>query len=528
VTASLLRSLGVEDADGGKALRRQIVLAMFVAVASVVLLGLSGWFLAGAALAGAAGPVVARGFNYLLPAAAIRLMAILRTGARYGERLTGHQAAFAAMTRVRARLYRSIAAMPPARALDVGRGEAVARLVQDAGAIEAALVRRSAPWSAGAAIVAAIASVAWIGWVGAALFALVAGAAIVIGERLSRTVLRPARSVQHSAGALKQRLLDYADAAAELRCFDLADRAAAEIDGLAADLDLAAAEQLRRTAWIEAVLPLAATFAAVGLLLSGAFADAPAAALGALAGLAAIGELGGMSRIFAERGAVDDARTRLGEYLSAPARGSVTAILPERPTIALRGGLAAACGAVVAIEGPSGSGKTTLVETLLGLRDASAGMAEIGGVDIALIPPEELRRVFAWLPQDAQLLTGTVRDNLSLARPDAGEAVFRDALEDAMIADRIRAMPRGLDTWIGENGEQLSGGERRRLALARAYCSDAPWLLLDEPLAAIDRATADEMMRRLSARIDRTGQGAILVTHASMELPVAVQMAVSG
>jgi len=84
---------------------------------------------------------------------------------------------------------------------------------------------------------------------------------------------------------------------------------------------------------------------------------------------------------------------------------------------------------------------------------------------------------------------------------------------DAALADVVRALPQGLDTWLGDDGARLSGGERRRLALARAYCARAPWLLLDEPGEGLDAPTADAVAQGLVARLDRTGQGLILVSH---------------
>ncbi|PZQ48493.1 MAG: ABC transporter ATP-binding protein, partial [Phenylobacterium zucineum] len=130
------------------------------------------------------------------------------------------------------------------------------------------------------------------------------------------------------------------------------------------------------------------------------------------------------------------------------------------------------------------------------------------------------RSTFAWLPQDAGLIAGTVRDNLRLAAPKATDAQLWDVLEAAALADRIRAAPQGLAAYLGDDGERLSGGERRRLALARAYLRDAPWLLLDEPTEGLDAATEMLVVDRLRERLDRTGQGLVLVSHRAA--PTAV------
>jgi ATP-binding cassette subfamily C protein CydC len=523
---SLQNLLAQEGKRRGTARLMPIVLAIVVTVASTALLGLSGWFLAAAALAGVAGPIAARSFNYMLPAAAIRLLAIARTGARYGERLSGHGVALAMMARVRGALYRSIAAMPPQRALAIGRGDAAARMVQDVGAIEAALIRRSSHWSAIAAVAVATMLALPAGWLAGTFAGLTLLGAIAAARYLSARLVAPEHSVQCESAALKQLLLGYADAAPELRCFALEGRAIASIDSAARSLDRAALVHANRLAVVDAVAPVAATCAAVGLLALAIPVGPSFAALAALAALAAGGELGGVVRSFAERATVEEAGRRLDEMLSTQAMPIVTIDLAPRPAITLSGRDPVECGAVVVLAGPSGSGKTTLIESLIGLRAPRAGIARIEGVDISLIPPATLRSTFAWLPQDAQLLSGTVRDNLALARPDGDDALLWQALEDVMIADRVRAMPHGLDSWIGENGEKLSGGERRRLALARAYCATAPWLLLDEPVEGLDRETAAAVLDRLGHRLAAGRQGAIIASHQPILLAHARTVAV--
>jgi ATP-binding cassette subfamily C protein CydC len=115
-----------------------------------------------------------------------------------------------------------------------------------------------------------------------------------------------------------------------------------------------------------------------------------------------------------------------------------------------------------------------------------------------------------------------VRDTLLLAQADAPDAALWEALEDAAFAERVRAMPQGLDSWIGDNGASLSGGERRRLALARAYLKPAPWLLLDEPTEGLDSVTARIVLERLDDRLRRRGQGLLIVSHAPLTPALAL------
>jgi ATP-binding cassette subfamily C protein CydC len=198
------------------------------------------------------------------------------------------------------------------------------------------------------------------------------------------------------------------------------------------------------------------------------------------------------------------------------------AVLPERPELELAWPSAhLPAGVVAGITGPSGSGKTTILERLVGLRRIAKARITVGGVDILALNPETLRACFAYAPQDAALLAGSVRENLRIScGAEADEASLWVALRDAALDERVRALPDGVDTWIGENGAALSGGERRRLGLARAYLRPAPWLLLDEPTAGLDRATEALVVARLQTRLVRTGQGALIVSHRPAPLAI--------
>ena len=189
--------------------------------ATTLLLGLSGWFLAGAALAGAGGPIAVQAFNYLLPSAGLRGLAIARTAGRYGERLFGHRAAFRALAALRPALFAGLAAAPPQLALSLSSGEASARLVQDVGAIETVFVRRSAPWAAAAAAVAAVAVIALASLWAAVAYIAGLGLQIIVGRALADRLSRdPGRDRLRSSGRLKDGLAAYLLAAPELRCFE--------------------------------------------------------------------------------------------------------------------------------------------------------------------------------------------------------------------------------------------------------------------------------------------------------------------
>lgn len=482
-----------------------------VAIAAVCLLGLSGWFITAAALAGMAGTLAAQAFNYLVPSAIIRLLAILRTGARYVERVAGHEAALKALARLRPRLFAALASAPPEQALKLSSGQASARLVQDVDAIQTLFVRLSAPWALGAGVVASVALAALASPLAALLLALSIGMSSMGALILARRLSDPAgRAVQVAVGSLKDRLSSLEAAAPELKAYGLEQWAVDEAAARAAGHDRAQVALTLSGAALNAWQGAAAALAVVLTVPATLGADLPLTALAALSALMGMEAAAGLVAALHQNGAAAEAEARLDAALPAPpppgaAPPSADLTLPSAD-------IALTPPERLAIIGPSGSGKTTLIERIAGLRTPLADEARLGGLDIAGIDPAGRRALFAYAAQDVRLIDGTVRQNLLLAGPADDEALWR-ALDDAALSDRVRADPRGLDARVGPGGERLSGGERRRLALARAYLRDAPWLLLDEPTEGLDAAAETRVLDALDRRLHATGQGLILVSH---------------
>lgn len=488
-----------------------------VTVAATCLLGLSGWFIASAALAGLAGGAVAHAFNYMMPSAVIRLLAILRTGARYIERVAGHEAALKAMARLRPQLFGAIAHGPLARALGVSSGELSARLVQDVDAIQTLFVRRSAPWSLGAGATAALlltglaSSVAAL-WL-AVVMAATCGGCVVIARRLADPA---GREAQAAVGAFKDRLSALEAVAPELKAYALDGWAVREVETAAARYDHARIALARAGGWIGVWQACATAVALAGVVVISAGAPVPMIALAALATVMGLDSAAGLATALHQNGSAGEALERLDSLLTDDAPHRPDQTLQPTLTLGPTAGPFAPL-ARIGIHGPSGSGKTTLIERLIGLRETSSDGARIGDLDISDIPASERRTLFAYAAQDIRLLDDTIRWNLLIAGP-ADDATLWTALEDAALADRVRADPKGLDARIGPNGQKLSGGERRRLALARAYLRDAPWLVLDEPTEGLDAATEARVLDALDRRLSARGQGLILVSHRAPPL----------
>ncbi len=486
--------------------------AAVVAIASVVLLGLSGWFITAAAMAGLAGTTAAYAFNYMLPSAGIRLLAILRTAGRYGERLASHEAAFGALARIRPALFLGLARGPVAQALTLTPGEATARIVQDVSAVEAQFVRLSAAPGAIAALASGLVLCVLGGpWTVVALMVCVSGLLAIAGV-LARRLDAPGREVQRASGALKDAFAGMADTAAELRCYGIEAQALATVDACSLRLAEAQRAQACVVGWFEFIQAVALGAAGVAVLLIAAPAGAAIAALCALAAVMTIDGAAPILRGLAQQSAVREAKTRLDDLLARPvAEEGCSAGVAAWSIDLLATHLPA--GSRAALTGASGTGKTTLVESLLGLRPVAPGTACIDGKDIVGIPLAARRATFGWAPQDAALLAGTVRETLALGNPLVGDDALWVALADVALTDVIEGLPDGLDSWIGEHGVRLSGGERRRLSLARAYLVPAPWLLLDEPSEGLDAATERRVAQGLAARLARTGQGLVMVSH---------------
>jgi thiol reductant ABC exporter CydD subunit len=197
----------------------------------------------------------------------------------------------------------------------------------------------------------------------------------------------------------------------------------------------------------------------------------------------------------------------------APVRlEQVSFAYPSRPNLVLdRLDLELEPGETVALVGPSGAGKTTVASLLLRFAEPSAGRITAGGIDLADCRTEPWRRLIAWVPQRPTVFRGTAAENIRLGDPGASELRIRDAAALAGADRFISALPSGYDTLLGDGGRPLSAGERRRVALARAFVRDAPLVILDEPTADLDRTSAEvvaEAIERL-----RVGRTVLLIAH---------------
>lgn len=520
--ARLKTLIRAQERRQGARLLAAAVCAALVSAAAVLLLGVSGWFITASALAGLAGPLVAHSFNFMVPSALIRFFAIVRTGGRYGERVTGHDAALKALAALRPQLFEGVARGPADRALSLAGGEASSRMVQDVDAIQNRFVRLSAPWGAAAGLIAGLGLAMVTGWMTALAIAVASVLGMLVAALVGRWMAEPAgRAVQAASGELKTQFAAFAAAAPELQAYGVKGWAVDSLAERGAVLEGATERLASAGGWIMLTQSAAMALAVVGVMATAGSASPPLIALAILAAVTTVESAGALLTAFRHNGAVEAAVERLGELLEAPPAASTAVVAPILGLPSAE--LTLAPPQRLAVTGPSGAGKTTLIERWMHLRAPLPGEATLGDVDAASISPDAARALFAYAPQQAVLLAGSVRENLKLALPSANDDALWVALEDADLADRIRAAPAGLNAPLGENGARLSGGERRRLGLARAYLRPAPWLVLDEPTEGLDAATEARVLERLAARLERTGQGLILVSHRPAPLALCDQ-----
>ncbi|WP_266034766.1 thiol reductant ABC exporter subunit CydC [Brucella intermedia] len=517
----------------GTALLAGIATATVTVLAGIALLGLSGWFITATAIAGMS-IATAVVFDVFAPAAGIRLLAILRTGSRYLERLVTHDATLAILAALREKLFRSWARPSAANTLLKRPARLLFRLTADIDALDSLYLRVVVP--VGAALATALVAGIALGLMNpifglvVATVLLAAGLCIPLAaaRRSEKSMRRRAKGTE----ALRARTVDLVAGQTELLMAGrLADQklALARADGYIAASD-------RRLNRIEIVTGagfgivhaslLAGGLVAVGLLMQAETIGAPVAALGMLVILGAMEPFSALRRGAMELGRTVLAAKRVAPQLTDEAEPAA----PQRPangravqlkSVSVRHEgaerdalknitLDIAAGERVAIVGTSGAGKSTLFSLLAGEIQATQG-------SVAVLPTR-------LLTQRTELFQDSLRDNLRLARADAGDHELMDALEAAGLGTFIRELPAGLDATLGEGGLGLSGGQARRLALARLFLTNAPLWLLDEPTEGLDSATAEDVLERLKAR---AGSRTLLIaTHIRREARICERIIV--
>ena len=459
----------------------------------------------------------------------VRAFGLARAVLRYGERLASHDLAFRVLADLRGRFYERLAPLVPAGLPGLRAGDVLSRFVADVDQLQHLYLRALSPPVVAALVTAMAGTVAalLLPAAGVTLVAALVLAAVAV-PAVSATAARTSARRQGPARAeLSSELVEALGGAAELALLGQADVRLRRVRTADARL----ASLARRDAFAGGMATALGTLLA-GLALVAVLAVAlPAVrdgrmsgvALGALTllALAAFEAVAPLPAAAQQLGACAAAAQRLEDLTEAP----VPVADPPAPlaigtdrTLSARGvrfgkvfagvDLELRPGKAIALVGPSGGGKTTLAQLLVRLRDPDEGSITLGGVDVRELAQDELRRQVVLIAQDAHLFATTVRENLLLARRDATDAELLAALD----AVGLPPLPEGLDTQAGEEGERLSGGQQRRIAVARGLVSNAPLLVFDEPAAHLDPPAVRALHERLAA--ERATRGVLVIAHS--------------
>lgn len=510
-----------------------VILAIVTLLASIGLLTLSGWFLSASAVVGAAGLY---SFNYMLPAAGVRGAAITRTAGRYFERLVSHDATFRVLQHLRVTTFSKLLPLSPAGLSRFRQGELLNRVVADVDTLDHLYLRVISPL-VGALVVIAVVTVG-LSVLDVSLALMLGGimlATLIILPPLFYRAGKPTgESLTQFRGQYRQQLTTWLQGQAELAIFGASQRYREQMENTELSWHDAQRRQSDLTAASQAVMLLIGALAVLTMLwfASGSVGDntQPGAliALFVFCALAAFEALAPVTGAFQHLGQVIASAVRITQITDCPPEvqfpqspmmvpaavnvrlQEISFSYPEQPQKALNGiNLSISAGEHVAVLGRTGCGKSTLLQLLTRAWDPQRGEVLLNEVPLTHYSETALRASISMVPQRVHLFSATLRDNLLLAAPQASDEILTEVLNRTGLEKLLDDS--GLNAWLGEGGRQLSGGELRRLAIARALLHDAPLVLLDEPTEGLDAATESQILELLEEVMQ--GKTVLMVTH---------------
>jgi thiol reductant ABC exporter CydC subunit len=518
-------------------LRRRLGLALLLGALAtgtgVALMATSGYLISRAALQP---PIL----SLTVAIVAVRFFGVSRGVCRYLERVASHDAALRLLAGLRVSFFARLEPRVPG-GLPAGSRTAdlLSRFVGDVDELQHVVVRALGPAvvavlvGVGASAAAAIAD----GPSGAAL-ALSLAVAAVAGPAAARRAARGGGRREAAArAALLTGVVDLLDGAAELAVAGRGDAALARVAAEGEEL----ARSRRRSALGESVgdatVTLLAGLSLVAVVVTATPAVHDGRLDGVLLGMLALLALASFEAVrplplaAQHLTASDAAARRLADVVDRPVpvadppapaaapsgaelavHGAVVRLRADGPPVLDGVDLVLRAGERVALVGPSGAGKTTLAQLLVRFRDPDEGRVLLDGRDLRDYAQRDVRAAVLLSDQDAHLFATAIRENLRLAQPEATDGELWDALRRVRLGDWLATLPDGLETHVGDRGALVSGGQRQRLALARAFLSPARVLVFDEPTAHLDAATAAEV-RATILELATTGRTVLLVTH---------------
>lgn len=510
-----------------------IVLAIVTLLASIGLLSLSGWFLAASSLAGLAGLYT---FNYMLPAAGVRGAAIFRTAGRYAERLVSHDATFRVLAHLRTFTFSKLLPLSPGGLAGFQKAEILNRLVADVDTLDHLYLRVISPLIS--ALVVIIIVTVGLSYLDLRLALILGG--IMLGMLLLLPVIfyragQPiGRDLTQLRGEYRAQLSGWLQGQSELVVFGAEKQRRQQLDKIEKRW-LDRQQQLSKLSGLSQALMITASGLTLCLLLwlaSGGIDSqrVPGAllALFVFTPLAAFEALGPVAGAFQHFGQVMACADRVSQIINQQPTVTFTASTgvvqphasvsvqsvsfsyPHQPLPTIDNlSLEINTGEHIALLGKTGCGKSTLTQLLTRAWDPQQGRILLNGVLLADYPESVLRSMVTVLSQRVHIFNSTLRDNLLLAAPNSSDTQLADALQKVELGSLLDDT--GLNAWLGEGGRQLSGGEQRRLGMARALLHDAPLWILDEPTEGLDAETERHILTLLDTHCKN--KTLLMITH---------------
>jgi len=511
-----------------------IILAAITLLASVGLITLSGWFLAATSLAGVAGIY---SFNYMLPAAGVRGAAISRTVARYVERIVSHDGTFRVLQHLRVFTFSKLFPLSPSGLSRFRQGELLNRLVADVDTLDHLYLRVLSPLI-GALIVIVIVTIglSWLDLTLAlTLAALMLVTLLIMPPLFYRAGLPVGAKLTQLRGQYRNNLTGWLQGHAELTIYGAEKHFRTTLDQTEAQWQDVQQRQASLSGLSQALVMMMGGIAVTLILwlsaagIGGDLHPGACIALFVFCALSAFEALGPVGTAFQHLGHVIASAQRVAQIIERKPAVTFAKNTPKHQpgaALSLRNlrfryadnapqavdniTLEIAAGEHIALLGRTGCGKSTLLQLLTRAWDPQQGEILLNGQPLNTWSEADLRQRTSVVTQRVHLFTCTLRDNLLLAAPDSSDEQLSAALHQVGL-EKLLDNDQGLNAWLGEGGRQLSGGELRRLGLARALLHNGDLLLLDEPTEGLDAETEQHILTLLrDVAKDKT---LIMVTH---------------